>query len=255
MRELAEHDGETEYARLWTLDDHERVLFITHLTPESATRYQFNLHDPAERRCELTKGDGTTPPRVVVGLLNAEGFTVTNLPNISEEAPDVRAKQIGRAIGWLTKHGGLDPDYLRNFAYTRAQNVMVTIYLSHFMMELFGPAHFTDTLQRMFDDADLSSQSPTPEELVTQMNDPIEFLQKAIVEMRRSLSREDQERLIELAEERYGVTFSSLDEYPNEDPWEAAGPSEETFKVPKDAISTLIEQGWLHEEGLSASFR
>jgi hypothetical protein len=252
MRELAVHETDDEFVRLWRPDRDERALFVTHLTSDSATRYQFDLIDAEAGRCVYTKGDGITPPRIVVELLNENDFDVTNLPNITETDPAVRANHIIDAIQWLQKHGGFEPGDLRTFAYQRAQNVLVVVYGSHLVMEVIGPDRYAEALDALLDDASWSGRPITAEELRDPRTHDIEFLQTLLVELRRSLPMDDQRAVANLAEERLGITADpDADEDERTKTWESSTTEESTIQFHPDAVATLVEEGWLEDGAFS----
>ena len=243
MREIAEREDNDGYARLWTLEDANRTLFVTYITPESATRYQFDITNPEKGLCNYTKGEGTTPPRTVVELLNEEGYEVQNLPNITEDDPAIRAVQIGEAIKWLGEHGGLDPGDIRRFAYRRAQNVLPVIYGSDLVMDIVGPDRYAELLEQALESAGHQGRNITRDELLDPRTHDIEFLQKLLIQMRRSMPMDEQEELVAHAEERLGITADG--EGSDADTWESETMNSARMQLNPDAIERLEEEGWL----------
>lgn len=248
MRELAVRETDDEYARLWRPDRDERTLFVTHLTADSATRYQFDILGSEENLCVFSKGDNITPPRVVVELLNEEGYEVQNLPNVSEEDPALRAQQIIDAIEWLGKHGGLEPGDLRQFAYQRAQNVMPVVYGSALIMDIIGEERYTNNVEALLEDASQHGRTITADELLDPRTHDIEFLQTLLIELRKSLPMDEQEQVAALAEERLGISPSDDgSESPEAQTWESTTYGEAQLQLNPDAYEALKEQGWLDE--------
>jgi len=250
MIEIATKETDAEYTRLWTRDQTPNKLFVTHLTPDSATRYEFNVSNRDEKTCVYSKGEGTTPPRTVIEILNDEGYTAENLPNISEEDIAVRGKQVVQAIEWLKKHGGFEPGDLRQFAYDRSSTATPTIYMSVLLMDAISPEKFESQLDAVLAKASQQGKHITKEELLDPRTHNIEFLQKVLIEMRKSLPLEDQKKVIELAEERLNWTGDKT-VHPQDDKddlWETSTAGESRLHLSDEAVKTLVQEGWLDED-------
>jgi len=248
MRELAVEETETAYVRLWKPDRDERTVFVTHLTPESATRYQFDIVNPEDNVCVFSKGNGTTPPRIVVTVLNENGFTVDNLPNIDESDPAVRAMELIDAIKWLQKHGGFEAGDLRTFAYKRALNVMTVVYASELIMDVIGEDEYATVFEQLLADASHHGRKITGEELQDPRTHDIEFLQTLLIQFKESLPRHKQEELIELAKNRVGVSVdSNAEPAPESQTWESETVGTEEVQLTSEAVEVLRDEGWVEE--------
>lgn len=244
---LTDHDG--VFVRLWRLDQNDRTLFVTHLTDESATRYQFHVTDPDAGVCSLTRAAGMTPPRIVVEILNENGYTVSNVPNITDTDPDIRTMHILDSIEWLSKHGGLDPGDMRVFAYERAQTSLTVVYASYNLFELLGAKRYIELLESMLASAAREGRAVTKDDLLDQRTHDIEFLQTLVIQMRRALSEPDQERISERFEERLGITASEGGEPAAEsNTWESQTQGGSTMEIHPDAIEELKQSGWLETD-------
>jgi hypothetical protein len=248
MNVITERDTDDEYVRIWKPDENERVLFVTYMTPDSATRYEFDIYDSEAKACQLSRGDNTTPPRTVVETLNDEGYTVSNLPNVSETDPLKTASQISEAITWLRKHGGFEPGDIRVFAYNRAENVTVTVEAGVLIMDIIGPDDYREYLQAVLQDAAQSGVSVSPDELLDPRTHSIEFLQNVVIEMRRALPREKQEEVAEIAESELGIgSGQRAEEHEATQSWEQTTQGEESYTVEQEALERLHAEGWLPE--------
>lgn len=248
MNEITTYESDDEYARLWSPETNDRVLFVTHLTDESATRYQFNITDPSSGDCSYTRGEDTTPPRIVVEILNDEGYTVSNLPNITSDNPLRTAVQLAEAIEWLKKHGGFQPGDIRTFAYNRAHNVVVAIEAGSIIMDVIGPERYGEVLQLVLQDAAQSGVTVTREDLLDPRTHSIEFLQNVAIEMRRGLPIEDQEKVTEKAED-HGMVGSGNDEDTEATKtWSDTTQGTNTYSFDKEAFKRLQEDGWFPEK-------
>lgn len=250
MNTLATRDDGDEFLRMWHPDSNERVLFVTYLTADSSTRYEFAIHDPTAKICKLSRGENTTPPRAVVELLNDEGYTVSNLPNVSESDPLKKASQLSDAITWLQKHGGFEPGDIRVFAYTRAKNVTVAIEAGVLMMDAVGPDEYLSILDAVLQDAAQGGVSVTAEELLDTRTHSIEFLQNVVLEMRRGLPREKQEEVVERAEDELGIMGDPNNAVGHEatQSWEQTTQGEETYSVEEEALQRLKDEGWVNDQ-------
>lgn len=246
-----EHTIETddEYVKLWEPETTSNTLFVTHITPTSATRYQFQTPPQQPETCTFTNGDGITPPRIVVQILNDAGYTVTNIPNLSEQDPAKKAKQVKEAIDWLKKHGGFTPGDLRLFAYRRAQNAISIVPLSNLFLEVLDAEEYGQHLQTVLTTAQRNGLDLTIEDLSDPNTHTIEVLQKLLINMRESLPLETQEQLIDIAQDRDHIVVSSSSEPTDHDMNNWAGETGEASHIQFDseALEVLKEEGWMGE--------
>jgi hypothetical protein len=248
MSDTAIIETDSEYVKLWKPDGANNTLFVTHITETSATRYKFTTPPSRPQECTFTKGDGITPPRLVIQLLNDEGYTVTNLPNITETDPAAKADQIQHAIEWMHKHGGFEPGDLRKFAYNRAQNSIHLVPLSDLLMEVIGDDEYKRHLRDSLADARRDGWDIAYDDLLNPATHNIEFLQRILLTMRQSLPRETQERLVQLAEDRTGITPPSPKQSSDDADWETATYSDSNVQFDPDALKILEEDGWLNAD-------
>lgn len=248
MREIRSRETDDEYARLWTLADADRVLFVTHLTPDSATRYQFSIENEQTGRVTITQSNETTPPRVVVELLNEADFTVGNLPNVEETDPSVQSESLIDAIKWLSKHGGFDSKALRQSAYQRSQNALAVVIGSNIICECVGADRYCASLRGVLANNFYNGNQLTREELLTPRRTNITFLQKLLIGLRESLSPAEQQQIWEMYTGHHGVVpAKDADSDGLSHLVSSNATIESEMRIPAEALDQLAEDGWMDD--------
>ena len=240
MNKIAEIHNDDEYVRLWNIESINDSIFVTHITKDSSTRYEF-IEVDNQKSVVYTKEKNTTPPRIVVEILNENGYNVTNIPNINEKDLVLRIKQVMNALEWIEKHGNIDDTDIRRNAYGRASTGMPVIYYGVITRKYMGPKNFVRELDKCIQDNNLQF---TKEEMIESRICNIELRQRMIVQIKKSLPIESQKEIDEIVKELEGEQEpSSLEE--SEKRWAEAREKSTNVQISHEARRILKKEGWI----------
>lgn len=232
MKEIDVLKENDEYAKIMSVND---MIFVTHLTPDSSTRYRFIMNKKNANNIVYSRDKNITPPRIVIDILNKNNYNVTNIPNISEDNLIKRIEQVINALEWIDKHGGLNSNDVRRHAYERALTGMPTIYYSLISKEAIGSEEFTKQLGSYLE----QSTNYTKENLVNSRIFNIEELQQILINVKNSLPLRLENQINE-----YTMEILDKDMKHSEIPSKWGNYSETTLDISSEAKELLIENGW-----------
>lgn len=240
MNIIEEWNNDEVYVKLWNLDSIGNTIFVTHITQESSTRYEFKKIDK-NKTVAYSKARNTTPPRVVIEILNENDYTISNIPNISEDNLIMRIKKVMAALDWIEKHGNINSNDIRKSVYDRVSTSLPVVYFNVILRECIGPAEFVEQLDKCIEYNNLNF---TKEEMVNSRICNIELLQRMIVEIKQSLPIEVQneinDRVIWMSSNN-----ESYDKEKAEQRWDDAKKDKTDMTISDEARYILQEQGWL----------